>query len=193
MSKTLHPTPSPLDWELLRGIRSLDRDGRNRLPIPTLREAMPSVPRETLDRALLRLVGLGWIRLSTIQETRQVTPEQLAAGIPAPGGAVRFYIVVLPAAPTDASASPGTAEHASPVRQLRLELGLTQAGLAELLGCRKLAILRWEKELPSPPPLLLRAALEAHRRGCLPQPSPDDGPWGWHAALFAALAQPRGL
>jgi len=185
MSKTLHPTPSPLDWELLRGIRSLDRDGRNRLPIPTLREAMPSVPRETLDRALLRLVGLGWIRLSTIQETRQVTPEQLSAGIPAPGGAVRFYIVVLPEAPADAPPAGATP---SPVRELRMAMGLTQAGLAELLGCRKLAILRWEKEPPSPPPLLLRAALEAHRLGCLPQPSPTDGPWGWHARLFGALA-----
>jgi len=199
MRKTRQPTPSPLaPEELLRTIRRLDRErdgGRNYLQIHLLREALPRVPRETLDRALTALVALGWLRMSLLQETRQVAPELLAAGIPAPGGTLRFYLVVMPEAPAETAPPaepepPAETATPSPVRQLRLELGLTQAGLAELLGCRKLAILRWEKELPSPPPLLLRAALEAHRRGCLPQPSPDDGPWGWHAALFAALAQP---
>ena len=212
MNKATQPTP--LDLELLRGIRSLDRDGHNYLPIPAIRAALPAVSREALDRALTRLVGLGWIRLGLLQETRQVPVEQLEQGIPAADGrSIRFFVAVLPEAPTTEpipeanpapAAPPARAKgrrrlpappvgDTSPVRELRRALGLSQAELAELLGSTKLSVLRWEKELPTPRPLLLRAALEAHARGCLPLPEAGDGVWGWHARLFGALDEPRAL
>jgi DNA-binding XRE family transcriptional regulator len=209
MSKAQQPPaarPPLAPLELLRLIRRLDREHRtdNRLPIFLLRDALPKVPREALDRALMDLVARDWLRMSTIQETRLVTPEQLAAGIPSPIGGPRFYLVILPEAPPDQveleppaapparkprrEAEPAKLEAGAEIRELRRALGVTQTELGALLGVTKLSVLRWERgELPPALPLLLEAALEANRRGCLPLPLPETGPWNWHARLFRTL------
>ncbi|MDY0060034.1 MAG: helix-turn-helix transcriptional regulator [Myxococcota bacterium] len=74
------------------------------------------------------------------------------------------------------------------IRLLRDALGISQARLAALVGCQRLAVVRWEAGRPlGRPPLLLIAALEAFALGCLPRPAAGERRWSWHAALFAAL------
>jgi len=64
---------------------------------------------------------------------------------------------------------------------------MKQRELGALVGVDRMVILRAEAGEPTRQRKVLAAALEAYRLGCLPQPSPADGRWGWLARLFGAL------
>lgn len=86
------------DEAILQKIRELDQkfNADNYLPIFHLRQAVqPPFSRDELDQVLYRLQATDRIELSTLQEGRQYTDEQIDAGIPQPLGGSLFFIVVL--------------------------------------------------------------------------------------------------
>jgi len=92
------PEPPLTADDVLAALVTVDREGRweNRVPIYALRERLAGrLTRAEQDRLLLQLVAEERLRMSTIQETRLVTPEQLAQGIPSPVGGPRFYLIRL--------------------------------------------------------------------------------------------------
>jgi len=86
----------PTDSEILAMIQHLDHNlgTDNYLPIFHLREKLqPPFSREELDRALYRLERSDKIELSSLQEVRSYTPEQIEAGIPQDIGGCLFFII----------------------------------------------------------------------------------------------------
>lgn len=93
-----HERPAPpSDEDILQIIQDLDQEFStdNYLPIFRLRERLPSFSRDQLDQALYRLQQQDKIELSTLQEGKRYTSEQIDAGIPQPVGGPLFFIVVL--------------------------------------------------------------------------------------------------
>ncbi|MCH2049347.1 MAG: hypothetical protein MK289_12910 [Trichodesmium sp. ALOHA_ZT_67] len=87
----------PNDDQILAEIWSLDnRHGTDKyLPIFHLREKLqPRLSREELDQALYRLERNHQIELSSLQEVRSYTPEQIEAGIPQNIGGCLFFIIL---------------------------------------------------------------------------------------------------
>ena len=87
----------PNDDQILAEIWSLDnRHGTDKyLPIFHLREKLqPRLSREELDQALYRLERNHRIELSSLQEVRSYTPEQIEAGIPQNIGGCLFFIIL---------------------------------------------------------------------------------------------------
>ena len=87
----------PTDSEILAVIQDLDHNLRtdNYLPIFHLRQKLqPPLSREELDRALYRLERSDQIELSSLQEVRSYTPEQIEAGIPQDIGGRLFFIIL---------------------------------------------------------------------------------------------------
>ncbi|MGC9502198.1 hypothetical protein [Baaleninema sp.] len=90
-------TEKPSDEEILAWIRKLDRELNtdNYLPIYHLREKLePPLTRDEFENALYRLERHDKIQLSSLQESRNYTPEQVAAGIHQPVGGILFFIVL---------------------------------------------------------------------------------------------------
>ncbi|MDJ0556299.1 MAG: hypothetical protein QNJ68_18050 [Microcoleaceae cyanobacterium MO_207.B10] len=86
----------PTDSEILAMIRELDQNlgTDNYLPIFHLRQKLqPPLFREELDQALYRLEKNDQIELSSLQEVRSYTPEQVEAGIPQDIGGRLFFII----------------------------------------------------------------------------------------------------
>ncbi|MEB3342454.1 hypothetical protein [Okeania sp.] len=86
----------PTDSEILAVIRGLDHNlgTDNYLPIFHLREKLqPPLSRTELDQALYRLERSDQIELSSLQEVRAYTPEQIEAGIPQDIGGCLFFII----------------------------------------------------------------------------------------------------
>ncbi len=86
----------PTDSEILAVIRELDQNlgTNNYLPIFHLRHKLqPPLSQEELDRALYRLERSDQIELSSLQEVRSYTPEQIEAGIPQDIGGRLFFII----------------------------------------------------------------------------------------------------
>lgn len=86
----------PNDLEILGVIRELDQAlaTDNYLPIFYLREKLqPPLSRTELDQALYRLERSDQIELSSLQEVRCYTPEQIEAGIPQDIGGRLFFII----------------------------------------------------------------------------------------------------
>ncbi|MCL2930856.1 MAG: hypothetical protein MGG11_00695 [Trichodesmium sp. MAG_R03] len=86
----------PTDSEILATIKDLDHNlgTDNYLPIFHLREKLqPSLSRAELDRALYRLERSDQIELSSLQEVRCYTLEQIEAGIPQNIGGRLFFII----------------------------------------------------------------------------------------------------
>lgn len=87
----------PKDEEILNLIRELDEEWGtdNYLPIYHLRQRLqPPLSRKELDRALYRLEASDRIELSSLQEVRAYTEEQVEAGIPQDIGGRLFFIIV---------------------------------------------------------------------------------------------------
>ena len=87
----------PKDEEILNLIRELDQqlDADNYLPIYHLRQKLqPPLSRKELDLALYRLEASDRIELSSLQEVRAYTEEQVEAGIPQDIGGRLFFIIV---------------------------------------------------------------------------------------------------
>lgn len=87
----------PTDSEILAVIRDLDHNlgTDNYLPIFHLREKLqPPLSRTELDRALYRLERSDQIELSSLQEVRSYTPEQIEAGITQDIGGRLFFIIL---------------------------------------------------------------------------------------------------
>lgn len=84
------------DDNILQTITALDEEHLtdNYLPIYLYRQAFPQLSREQQDNALYRLCANDRIELSTLQEVRSYTPEQIKAGIPQNIGGPLFFIVV---------------------------------------------------------------------------------------------------
>ena len=85
----------PTDPEILAVIRDLDHNlsTDNYLPIFHLREKLqPPFSRTELDQALYRLERSDQIELSSLQEVRCYTLEQVEAGIPQNIGGRLFFI-----------------------------------------------------------------------------------------------------
>lgn len=102
LSRPLPPPPTgklasqPTDEEILQVIQNLDRQlgTDNYLPIFHLREKLqPPLSREELDQALYRLEKQDKIELSSLQEVRAYTSEQIGAGIPQDIGGPLFFII----------------------------------------------------------------------------------------------------
>ncbi|NEP41942.1 MAG: hypothetical protein F6K35_22985 [Okeania sp. SIO2H7] len=91
-------SPSKLDeGEILNLIRELDEElgTDNYLPIYHLRQKLqPPLLRKEVDLALYRLAAKDKIELSSLQEVRAYTPEQVEAGIPQDIGGRLFFIIV---------------------------------------------------------------------------------------------------
>ena len=86
----------PTDSEILAVIRDLDHNlsTDNYLPIFHLREKLqPPFSRTELDQALYRLERSDQIELSSLQEVRCYTLEQVEAGIPQNIGGRLFFII----------------------------------------------------------------------------------------------------
>ena len=86
----------PTDSEILAMIKDLDHKlgTDNYLPIFHLREKLqPSLSRTEVDRALYRLEKSDQIELSSLQEVRCYTLEQIEAGIPQNIGGRLFFII----------------------------------------------------------------------------------------------------
>lgn len=86
----------PSDSDILDVIRELDLSlgTDNYLPIFHLRQKLqPPLSREELDRALYRLERNDQIELSSLQEVRSYTLEQVEAGIPQDIGGRLFFII----------------------------------------------------------------------------------------------------
>ncbi|MGB3509000.1 MAG: hypothetical protein WBA93_07125 [Microcoleaceae cyanobacterium] len=86
----------PTDSEILAVIRDLDKTlgTDNYLPIFHLRQKLqPPLSREELDRALYRLEQNDQIELSSLQEVKFYTPEQVETGIPQDIGGRLFFII----------------------------------------------------------------------------------------------------
>ena len=86
----------PTDPEILAVIRDLDHNlsTDNYLPIFHLREKLqPPFSRTELDQALYRLERSDQIELSSLQEVRCYTLEQVEAGIPQNIGGRLFFII----------------------------------------------------------------------------------------------------
>ncbi|WP_416666298.1 hypothetical protein [Egbenema bharatensis] len=86
------------DEAVLQKVRELDQELNtdNYLPIFYLRQALqPPFSRDELDQVLYRLQSADRIELSTLQEGRQYTAEQIDAGIPQPLGGALFFIEVI--------------------------------------------------------------------------------------------------
>ncbi len=86
----------PTDSEILAVIRDLDHNlgTDNYLPIFHLRKKLqPPLSRTELDQALYRLERSDQIELSSLQEVRSYTPEQIEAGIPQDIGGRLFFII----------------------------------------------------------------------------------------------------
>jgi hypothetical protein len=95
LSKQL-PPPTTGDEEILQVIQDLDRQlgTENYLPIFHLREKLqPPMSREELDQALYRLEKQEKIELSSLQEVRAYTSEQIDAGIAQDIGGPLFFII----------------------------------------------------------------------------------------------------
>ncbi|MBY0430132.1 MAG: hypothetical protein K2Q10_02965, partial [Rhodospirillales bacterium] len=89
------PEPEPAsDDRILATIGDLDRqhNSGNYLPIFHLRESFPDLAREDLDSALMRLSRGKKISLSSLQESRDYTPNQVDSGIPQRLGGPLFFI-----------------------------------------------------------------------------------------------------
>lgn len=87
----------PNDEEILNLIRELDKqlDADNYLPMYHLRQKLqPPLSRKELDLALYRLEASDRIELSSLQEVRAYTEEQVEAGIPQDIGGRLFFIIV---------------------------------------------------------------------------------------------------
>ena len=87
----------PTDSEILTIIRELDKTlgTDNYLPIFHLRQNLElSLTREELDQALYRLERNDQIELSSLQEVKSYTPEQVEAGIPQDIGGRLFFIII---------------------------------------------------------------------------------------------------
>lgn len=87
----------PDDAEILYTIQELDKElgTENYLPIFHLRQKLqPPLSRTQLDRALYRLERNNQIELSTLQEVRFYTPNQIDAGIPQEIGGPLFFIMM---------------------------------------------------------------------------------------------------
>ena len=84
------------DKEILETIKALDEEHGtdNYLPIYLYRAALPQLTRKEQDHALYRLAATDRIELSTLQEVRSYTVEQVEAGIPQDIGGRLFFIVV---------------------------------------------------------------------------------------------------
>lgn len=95
---TISPASNqPSDVEILYTIRKLDKQlgTENYLPIFHLRQKLqPPLSRTELDRALYRLERNNQIELSTLQEVRFYTPNQIDAGIPQDIGGPLFFIMM---------------------------------------------------------------------------------------------------
>jgi len=90
-------TEKPTDEEILKAIAALNKEllTNNYLPIFHLRNKFqPPLTREELDQALYRLESEDKIELSSLQETRNYTKEQIQAGIPQDIGGTLFFIMV---------------------------------------------------------------------------------------------------
>ena len=87
----------PEDEEILNLIRELDQEWGtdNYLPIYHLRQSLqPLLSRQEVDLALYRLEAGDKIELSSLQEVRAYTKEQVEAGIPQDIGGRLFFIIV---------------------------------------------------------------------------------------------------
>jgi len=87
----------PNDEEILSLIRELDEElgTDNYLEIYHLRQRLqPPLSRKDLDLALYRLAANDKIELSSLQEVRAYTEEQVEAGIPQDIGGRLFFIIV---------------------------------------------------------------------------------------------------
>lgn len=87
----------PGEEQVLAAIAALDRElgTGNYLPLFHLRNRLqPPLSRDELDQALRRLEQRGAVTLSTLQEGRQFSPAELAAGIPQVVGGPLFYIIL---------------------------------------------------------------------------------------------------
>ena len=84
------------DDDILQTIAALDEEHLtdNYLPIYLYRQAFPQLTREQQDQTLYRLCADSRIDLSTLQEVRSYTPEQIKAGIPQDIGGPLFFIIV---------------------------------------------------------------------------------------------------
>jgi hypothetical protein len=90
-------TSPPSDEEIVQIIRNLDRKmgTNNYLPIFHLREELqPPFSKEELDQALYRLEQQDKIELSSLQEVRGYTSEQINTGIIQDIGGPLFFIIV---------------------------------------------------------------------------------------------------
>ncbi|NEP40021.1 MAG: hypothetical protein F6K35_12565 [Okeania sp. SIO2H7] len=89
-------TTAPTDDEILEVIKTLDYEHGtdNYLPIYLYRGALPTLTRKEQDNALYHLAASDRIELSTLQEVRAYTPEQVDAGIPQDIGGRLFFIIV---------------------------------------------------------------------------------------------------
>lgn len=98
LRKGAPPAPEkPDDDQVLAAIVALDREigTGNYLPLFHLRARLqPPLARDELDQALRRLEQRGAVTLSTLQEGRQFSPAELAAGIPQVVGGPLFYIIL---------------------------------------------------------------------------------------------------
>ncbi|MEM1169851.1 MAG: hypothetical protein AAGJ08_12425 [Cyanobacteria bacterium P01_H01_bin.35] len=86
----------PTDSEILAVIQDLDHNlgTDNYLPIFYLREKLqPPLSQIELEQALYRLERSDKIELSSLQEVRSYTPEQIETGIPQDIGGPLFFII----------------------------------------------------------------------------------------------------
>jgi len=90
-------SPPPSDPEILQIIRELDSkaENDNYLPIFYLRERLPTIPREELDRILYSLVKQKKIKLTALLDTEKYTQKQISAGISQLSGGPLFLIRIV--------------------------------------------------------------------------------------------------
>lgn len=84
------------DDDILETVKALDEEHLtdNYLPIFLYRASLPQLTRQQQDEILYRLEASDRIELSTLQEVRAYTPEQIKAGIPQGIGGPLFFIIV---------------------------------------------------------------------------------------------------
>ena len=101
-SAIVHSTPNEnasdniSDDDILETVKALDEEHLtdNYLPIFLYRAALPQLTRQQQDEILYRLEASDSIELSTLQEVRSYTPEQIEAGILQDIGGRLFFIIV---------------------------------------------------------------------------------------------------